>query len=446
MTESGPVERGTRQRRGAGEERPHAELWDEVRLARRHWDPDLTVDAWWTARGRRPGGRRRTSRPSRAAAASTGARRPSCALRSPTTAPCGRRAGSACSWRRRRSWPTARPSRSSASCRRSSTAGSAWCQLFSEPGAGSDLAGLTTRPRRDGDRWVITGQKVWSSQAMEADYGMLLARTNFDVPKHKGISWFAFPLDQPGVTIRPLREMTGQAVFNEVFLDEAVCDARRPDRRRGQRLGGDPDDAALRAHRHRRRRLARRLPEPGPKGGMLGRRAGDAARVEPPERQADRRATPTWSSWPRSTAGPPTRWSARTWRACYTYTETGPVERPAGQGRGGAGRRSGGGQHRQARPDPHREAGGRASASTSLGAQGLLAGPDGVEDGAFAEALVFSPASSIYGGTDEIQRNIVAERTLGLPPRAAARPRPPVRRGAAGPERARPARHSHDVT
>jgi alkylation response protein AidB-like acyl-CoA dehydrogenase len=86
----------------------------------------------------------------------------------------------------------------------------AWCQLFSEPGAGSDLAGLTTRATRDGDRWIISGQKVWSSQAMEAEYGMLLARTAFDRPKHAGISWFAFALDQPGVTIRPLREATGR--------------------------------------------------------------------------------------------------------------------------------------------------------------------------------------------------------------------------------------------
>jgi alkylation response protein AidB-like acyl-CoA dehydrogenase len=100
-----------------------------------------------------------------------------------------------------------------------------WCQLFSEPGAGSDLAGLTTRAERDGDRFVINGQKVWSSMARDSDYGMLLARTDFSVPKHHGISWFALPLDQPGVTIRPLREMTGAAVFSEVFFDDAVRDA-----------------------------------------------------------------------------------------------------------------------------------------------------------------------------------------------------------------------------
>jgi len=87
-----------------------------------------------------------------------------------------------------------------------------WCQLFSEPGAGSDLAGLTTRAERDGDRWIINGQKVWSSMAMQADYGMLLARTDFSVPKHNGISWFAFKLDQPGVTAVKLVTLLGTSL------------------------------------------------------------------------------------------------------------------------------------------------------------------------------------------------------------------------------------------
>jgi alkylation response protein AidB-like acyl-CoA dehydrogenase len=100
-----------------------------------------------------------------------------------------------------------------------------WCLLYSEPGAGSDLAGLRTRADRDGDRFVVNGQKVWTSFATTADYGLLVARTDWDVPKHNGISFFMFPMRQPGVEVRPIHQITGESEFNEVFITDATVPA-----------------------------------------------------------------------------------------------------------------------------------------------------------------------------------------------------------------------------
>ena len=161
-----------------------------------------------------------------------------------------------------------------------------WCQLFSEPGAGSDLAGLTTRAESDGDEWVISGQKVWNTGAAQADYGLLLARTDWDVPKHQGISYFVLPMRQSAVVVRPLRQMNGHSSFNEVFLDEARVPTSN--------VVGDPGrgwQAALTTLAHERRLASsRRRTRPRAKGRVWQEASSEQRAASEPHKWYPQRA------------------------------------------------------------------------------------------------------------------------------------------------------------
>ena len=194
--------------------------------------------------------------------------------------------------------------------RRTVTGEVTWCQLFSEPGAGSDLAGLSTRAEAVADGWLVTGQKVWSTGAATADFGLLLARTDASVPKHRGITCFVLPMRRPGVEVRPLRQMNGHASFNEVFLDQATVPA---DQLIGEPGGGWTVALSILAHE---RRLAASRPGPVPPGAT-GRAWREAiaertAASEPHKWYPQRAAGRIWSPVGRSrTAWPGTRWCAR---------------------------------------------------------------------------------------------------------------------------------------
>ena len=155
-----------------------------------------------------------------------------------------------------------------------------WCQLFSEPGSGSDFAGLSSRGVQDGDEWIVNGQKVWTTLAHISKWGLLVVRTDPDVPKHSGLTAFVVDMEAPGVEVRPLRQMTGEAEFNEVYF----TDVRIPDSERlgdaGRRLAGVADDAHERAGVDRRRHRA---------PGLRAHRPGREALEEPAGRAQGRR-------------------------------------------------------------------------------------------------------------------------------------------------------------
>jgi alkylation response protein AidB-like acyl-CoA dehydrogenase len=288
-----------------------------------------------------------------------------------------------------------------------------WCQLFSEPGAGSDLAGLTTRADRDGDEWIVNGQKVWNTSAGHADFGLLLARSDWDVPKHGGITYFALPMHQPGVEVRPLRQMNGHASFNEVFLDGARVPA-------GNVIGDVSNGwrVALTTLAHERRLAAMRGSSTH---ATVGRAAQEAA-VEQVQ---------VWEpyKWYPQRAG---RVDLVAERAAAAGKDTDPLVRQEiarvtalAQSAKWTAQRAAAAQALGRPPGPEGSLGKLASSNIAraashahgliAGASGMLSGSDAPLGGTITEVLLSVPAVSIAGGTDEIQHNILAERILGLP-------------------------------
>jgi alkylation response protein AidB-like acyl-CoA dehydrogenase len=279
-----------------------------------------------------------------------------------------------------------------------------WCQLFSEPGAGSDLAGLATRAVRDGDEWVVNGQKVWNTLAHIADRGMLVTRTDPEVPKHKGLTYFMVDMHAPGVEVRPLRQITGEAEFNEVYLTDArVADA--------DRIGdiGDGWRVSMTTLMNERTTIG----GAGSSGGG-GARKGRVRRVTPIEEAID-----LWKKYGNGDR-------VRRDRLVQLWIENEVLRLVNMRGAANA---------RRGNPGPEGSIAKLALATINKATYEFcidLQGPAGIVDydyefkrpdeagldaplGSSHKMFLRARANSIEGGTSEIMRNILGERILGLP-------------------------------
>jgi len=291
-----------------------------------------------------------------------------------------------------------------------------WCQLFSEPGSGSDLAGAATRADLRDGRWIVNGQKVWTTSAHHADWGLLLARTDWDAPKHAGLSFFLIDMRQPGIEVRPLRQMNGYASFNEVFLTDAAV---APEHLIGElgggwavanttlmheRSHGDPSAAKAtdaggrqgRAYDEEREEIAIATepygwyPQRAGRVDLILARARETGKIDDP---VVRQEIAKLLILERSA-----KWTALRARA--------DVAAGAGLGPAGSLIKLVGSHVARAAARVH---------TLISGADAMLAGGEAPREGVIAEVLISVPAVSIAGGTDEIQRNIIAERMLRMP-------------------------------
>ena len=261
-----------------------------------------------------------------------------------------------------------------------------WCQLFSEPGAGSDVASLQTRAVKDGDGWLVSGQKVWTSVARYADFGALIARSDPDRPKHDGITMFVVDMHAPGVTVRPLRDMTGGATFNEVFFDGV----RVPDRN----VVGDVNGgwtASIRMLMHERVSIG---------GSTRPRRGATFSSLSELARSRGMDGDPVVRQ-----------------RLAELYVRERAVHlfgtRLAQEARLGRNPGARGSVGKLAGADLARFSAGVAA--ELLGGDAIAWDSTDREAARWAAALLSAPAAAIAGGSNEVQRNIIGERVLGLP-------------------------------
>jgi alkylation response protein AidB-like acyl-CoA dehydrogenase len=258
-----------------------------------------------------------------------------------------------------------------------------WCQLFSEPGAGSDLAALATRAERDGDEWVVTGQKVWTSSPDRARWGMLLARTDTGVPKHRGIGYFLLDMATPGIEVRPLRQMTGESHFSEVFLDGVRVPASN--------LLGEPGDGwriaqtTLTSERSSIAGGTGATPE-----GLVALARAVGATGDPLARQR--------------LVDAHIRYELLRFLRYRSQTALSQGRRPGAEA---SVMKLAFARYMKALTE---------AAIGVQGAHGLLAGDDVVDDGMWLRRFLHSPSLRIAGGSDQVQANIMGERALGLPP------------------------------
>lgn len=290
-----------------------------------------------------------------------------------------------------------------------------WCQLFSEPGNGSDVAGLACRAQRDGDEWIVNGQKVWTSGAQISKYGMLIARTNPDAPKHTGITYFVVDMESPGIEVRPLRQITGDAEFNEVFLN----DVRIPDK---WRIGPEGQGWSV----AQTTLLNERVALSGAFGGAARRRGAPEPAVQTSDPQT---AEKTQVRIGGLTGGAVIEGLIRAakqngqWdnavirdRIMNLYI-TGRVS-AMNIARAAAARKAGG------QPGPEGSIAKLFGTEFNMAAQVLSADlmtvpmaweANDAEAALRARSFLRSRGNSIEGGTSEIQRNIIGDRVLGLP-------------------------------